>query len=181
MDISDGIGLPSWRLALCLFGAWVIVFLVISRGVKSSGKCSYFLALFPYVIMLALLVRSVTLEGASKGILFFLTPKWHELSNPKVSHIWHQMLHINLVCLRLHCAISKKSSSQYLLEFIWIALYFRKKNKNAKWFHTLFRNLIWKSTSIIFIRGYIGLECSHSTSILQFIYWSLSPRCAIVI
>lgn len=34
--------------------------------------------------MLALLVRAVTLEGASKGILFFLTPQWHELSNPKV-------------------------------------------------------------------------------------------------
>ncbi|XP_055305392.1 sodium-dependent nutrient amino acid transporter 1 isoform X1 [Sitodiplosis mosellana] len=84
MDISDGIGIPSWRLALCLLGAWVIVFLIISRGVKSSGKCSYFLALFPYVIMLALLIRSVTLEGASKGILFFLTPKWHELTNPKI-------------------------------------------------------------------------------------------------
>lgn len=81
-------GLPSWRLALCLFGAWVIIFLIISRGVKSSGKCSYFLALFPYVIMLALLVRAVTLEGSSKGILFFLTPQWHELSNPKVNHIF---------------------------------------------------------------------------------------------
>lgn len=80
------IGLPSWRLSLCLFVAWVIVFLIISRGVKSSGKCSYFLALFPYIILLALLVRAVTLEGASKGILFFLTPQWHELSNPKVSN-----------------------------------------------------------------------------------------------
>lgn len=77
-------GLPSWRLALCLLGAWLVVFAIISRGVKSSGKASYFLALFPYVIMLALLIRAVTLEGASKGILFFLTPQWHELKNPKV-------------------------------------------------------------------------------------------------
>lgn len=77
-------GLPSWRLAVCLLGAWLVVFAIISRGVKSSGKASYFLALFPYVIMLALLIRAVTLEGASKGILFFLTPQWHELKNPKV-------------------------------------------------------------------------------------------------
>lgn len=79
-------GYPSWRLTLCLFGAWMTIFLILSRGVKSSGKCSYFLALFPYVIMIALLVRSVTLEGAAKGILFFITPQWHELANPKVIH-----------------------------------------------------------------------------------------------
>lgn len=77
-------GVPSLRLALCLLGAWICVFLIISRGVKSSGKCSYFLALFPYVIMIALLFRAVTLEGATKGIIFFLTPQWHELINPKV-------------------------------------------------------------------------------------------------
>lgn len=85
-------GTPSWRLAMCLFGAWIIVFLIISRGVKSSGKCSYFLALFPYVTMLVLLIRAVTLEGASKGILFFLTPQWHELTNPKVNIYWHWIL-----------------------------------------------------------------------------------------
>lgn len=78
-------GYPSWRLGLCLLGAWIIVFLILSKGIKSSGKCSYFLALFPYIIMIALLVRAVTLEGSSKGILFFLTPQWHELTNPKVN------------------------------------------------------------------------------------------------
>ncbi|XP_031628887.1 sodium-dependent nutrient amino acid transporter 1-like [Contarinia nasturtii] len=84
LDISSGIGYPSWRLTLCLLAAWIIVFLIISNGVKSSGKCSYFLALFPYVIMIALLLRAVTLEGSSKGILFFITPEWHELTNPKI-------------------------------------------------------------------------------------------------
>ncbi|XP_031628888.1 sodium-dependent nutrient amino acid transporter 1-like [Contarinia nasturtii] len=84
LDISNGIGYPSWRLGLCFLAAWVIVFLILSKGIKSSGKCSYFLALFPYVIMIALLLRAVTLEGSSKGILFFLTPQWHELVNPKI-------------------------------------------------------------------------------------------------
>lgn len=77
-------GYPSWRLTLCLLGTWVIVFLIIVRGVKSSGKASYFLAMFPYVVLLTLLVRSVTLEGASKGIIYFLKPQWNELLNPKV-------------------------------------------------------------------------------------------------
>lgn len=61
-----------------------MVFLVIIKGVKSSGKAAYFLALFPYVIMLTLLIRAVTLEGAVDGIIFFIKPQWGELLNPKV-------------------------------------------------------------------------------------------------
>lgn len=63
-DINDGIGLPDWQLTIWLFVAWVAVFLVIVKGVKSSGKFSYFLAIFPYVVILILLIRAATLEGA---------------------------------------------------------------------------------------------------------------------
>jgi len=83
-DISDGIGTPDWQLTLYLLAAWVIIFLIIVRGVRSSGKASYFLALFPYVVLLILLVRAVTLEGAVDGIIFFYKPQWGELLNPKV-------------------------------------------------------------------------------------------------
>ncbi|XP_036319929.1 sodium-dependent nutrient amino acid transporter 1 isoform X2 [Rhagoletis pomonella] len=83
-NISNGIGAPEWKLSLSLFVSWIVIFLVIMRGVKSSGKAAYFLALFPYVILVALLVRAVTLEGALNGIIFFLEPNWHELLNPKV-------------------------------------------------------------------------------------------------
>ena len=42
--MSDGIddmGSMSWRLVLCLLFAWVVVFLCLSKGIKSSGKvCS---------------------------------------------------------------------------------------------------------------------------------------------
>lgn len=84
-SIEDGIGIPDWRLTLCLLFSWITVFLVIIRGVKSSGKAAYFLALFPYVIMIALLVRGATLPGAGKGILFFIEPQWEELLNPQVN------------------------------------------------------------------------------------------------
>ncbi|XP_017051843.1 sodium-dependent nutrient amino acid transporter 1 [Drosophila ficusphila] len=84
LDISDGVGDPDWKLTLALFVAWVVIFLVIMRGVKSSGKAAYFLALFPYVVLFVLLIRAVTLEGAKDGILFFLEPQWGELLNPTV-------------------------------------------------------------------------------------------------
>lgn len=54
------------------------------RGVKSTGKASYFLALFPYVILFILLGKALTLEGAWDGIEFFLRPKWDQLLEPKV-------------------------------------------------------------------------------------------------
>lgn len=38
-------------MAACLFLAWVIVFLCLSKGVQSSGKVVYFTALFPYVVL----------------------------------------------------------------------------------------------------------------------------------
>jgi len=41
---SDGIhdlGQLRWQLCLCLLAAWVIVFLSLIKGIKSSGKVSY--------------------------------------------------------------------------------------------------------------------------------------------
>ena len=37
-SIEDGIGLPDWRLTICLFVSWVILFLTLAKGVQSSGK-----------------------------------------------------------------------------------------------------------------------------------------------
>ncbi|XP_076679950.1 sodium-dependent nutrient amino acid transporter 1 [Andrena cerasifolii] len=83
-SIDDGIGLPNWKLTICLLCSWLSVILISFQGVKSSGKASYFLAIFPYVILLSLLVKAVTLEGAVTGILFFVTPKWSKLLDPSI-------------------------------------------------------------------------------------------------
>ncbi|XP_017007141.2 sodium-dependent nutrient amino acid transporter 1 isoform X1 [Drosophila takahashii] len=83
-NIENGIGLPNWELVVGLFVAWACVFFIIRRGVKSSGKASYFLALFPYVIMGVLLVRAVTLPGSIDGIYYFIKPQWGKILDPKV-------------------------------------------------------------------------------------------------
>lgn len=83
-NIDDGIGWPNWKLALCLFGSWTAICAVLFQGVKSSGRFSYFLAIFPYVVLISLLIRAVTLDGAIDGILYFITPKWSKLLKPTV-------------------------------------------------------------------------------------------------
>ncbi|XP_032886811.1 sodium- and chloride-dependent neutral and basic amino acid transporter B(0+)-like [Amblyraja radiata] len=61
-----------WHLALCLLLAWLIIGAALSKGIQSSGKVVYFTATFPYVFLIILLIRGVTLEGANKGIEFYI-------------------------------------------------------------------------------------------------------------
>ncbi|CAD5120066.1 DgyrCDS8648 [Dimorphilus gyrociliatus] len=87
LDLSDGIhemGGLKWKLVLFLLLAWVIVFLCIMKGIKSSGKVAYFTGTFPYVILLILFFRGVTLKGAGKGIEFYLKPDFEMMKHSKV-------------------------------------------------------------------------------------------------
>ncbi|XP_072761035.1 sodium-dependent nutrient amino acid transporter 1 isoform X2 [Anoplolepis gracilipes] len=83
-SIDDGIGWPDWKLTLCLLVSWAAVCIVLFQGVKSSGRFSYFLAIFPYIVLISLLIRAVTLDGAIDGIVYFVTPKWSKLLEPTV-------------------------------------------------------------------------------------------------
>ncbi|XP_076594330.1 sodium- and chloride-dependent transporter XTRP3 [Chaetodon auriga] len=68
--------------ALCLLLAWVITYLFIVRGVKSTGKVVYFTATFPYVVLFIYLIRGITLHGAINGVTYMFTPKMEQLANP---------------------------------------------------------------------------------------------------
>ncbi|VDH94761.1 solute carrier family 6 (neurotransmitter transporter, amino acid) member 5/7/9/14 [Mytilus galloprovincialis] len=78
------VGGIQWELALCLLLCWVVVFVCLVRGIRTSGKIAYFVVTFPMVIMMVLLVRALMMEGNIKGIKFYVTPKWEKLKEPKV-------------------------------------------------------------------------------------------------
>ncbi|XP_047473125.1 sodium-dependent proline transporter-like isoform X2 [Penaeus chinensis] len=75
------------KLTLYLLLSWVIVFLCLMKGIKSSGKVVYFTATFPYIILIALLIVGVMLEGASKGLTFLFVPKWEKILDV---HVWRK-------------------------------------------------------------------------------------------
>ncbi|XP_063251115.1 sodium- and chloride-dependent GABA transporter 2 isoform X2 [Prinia subflava] len=109
LKISDGIqhlGGLRWELALCLLLAWIICYFCIWKGVKSTGKVVYFTATFPYVMLIVLLIRGVSLPGASQGILFYLYPDISRLGDPQglcgpvLPQQWHQLC--GWLCHLLH-------------------------------------------------------------------------------
>ncbi|KAJ1166001.1 hypothetical protein NDU88_006413 [Pleurodeles waltl] len=87
LHLSDGlenIGTLQWKLALCLLLAWIICYFCIWKGVKSTGKVVYVTATFPYIMLLVLLIRGVSLPGALQGIQFYLYPDLSRLKDPQV-------------------------------------------------------------------------------------------------
>uniref|UniRef100_A0AC35U5B4 Transporter n=1 Tax=Rhabditophanes sp. KR3021 TaxID=114890 RepID=A0AC35U5B4_9BILA len=87
LGISKGIEHPGGLrldLALYLFIAWAICYLCIFKGVKWTGKVVYLTASFPYIMLFFLLIRGLTLEGASLGLEFYLKPNFTKLLESKV-------------------------------------------------------------------------------------------------
>ncbi|KAL9972857.1 hypothetical protein ACROYT_G019239 [Oculina patagonica] len=87
LRISDGLDEPgtvNWDLALCLLLGWIICYLCVWKGVKSTGRVVYFTATFPYVLLTVIMFRAVTLPGASEGIKFYLNPNVTRLADGQV-------------------------------------------------------------------------------------------------
>ncbi|XP_037091571.1 LOW QUALITY PROTEIN: sodium- and chloride-dependent taurine transporter-like [Pollicipes pollicipes] len=80
----DEVGVPQWRLVLTLLLAWIMIYFIVWKGIKSSGKVVYFTATFPYIMLAVLLVRGATLPGAGLGIIYYLTPDFSKLVEAQV-------------------------------------------------------------------------------------------------
>jgi len=83
-DISEGLGIPDASLAGCLALCWLLIYFSVRNGVSSSGKVAYFTAIFPYLVLLIMLVKGLTLPGALQGLAFFFSPQWSKLGSLKV-------------------------------------------------------------------------------------------------
>ncbi|KAG8036087.1 hypothetical protein G9C98_004666 [Cotesia typhae] len=78
------LGIVKWDIALCLFIVYIICYFSLWKGISTSGKVVWFTALFPYAVLLILLVRGVTLPGSGEGIKYYLSPNFTAITNAEV-------------------------------------------------------------------------------------------------
>ncbi|XP_063055804.1 sodium-dependent dopamine transporter [Engraulis encrasicolus] len=80
----ENLGRPRWQLTSCLAVVIVILYFSLWKGVKTSGKVVWITATMPYVVLTVLLIRGVTLPGASAGIKAYLSVDFYKLLKPQV-------------------------------------------------------------------------------------------------
>lgn len=62
------------------------MYFAIWKSIKSSAKVRYFTATLPFLLIVVFLARSLSLEGADKGMRYFFKPKWELLKSANVSN-----------------------------------------------------------------------------------------------
>ena len=75
----DDLGPLKYDLVGCLALVYVLMYLCICNGVKSTGKAVYITATLPYIILLVLLAHGIQLEGSFNGVYYFLVPDFSKL------------------------------------------------------------------------------------------------------
>ncbi|XP_053170043.1 sodium- and chloride-dependent betaine transporter-like [Scomber japonicus] len=81
LRISDDMSLGEvhWDLALCLLAAWIICYFCIWKGIKFMGIIVYFTATVPYLMLLILFFRGVSLPGSHAGLAYYLWPDFDKI------------------------------------------------------------------------------------------------------
>lgn len=87
LNQSEGIhdlGAIKWDLVLCLLAVYLICYFSLWKGISTSGKVVWFTALFPYAVLLILLIRGITLPGSAEGIKYYLSPNFDAIYKAEV-------------------------------------------------------------------------------------------------
>eukprot|EP00931_Biecheleriopsis_adriatica_P027529 TRINITY_DN16551_c0_g1_i1.p1 TRINITY_DN16551_c0_g1~~TRINITY_DN16551_c0_g1_i1.p1 ORF type:complete len:499 (-),score=70.21 TRINITY_DN16551_c0_g1_i1:127-1623(-) len=80
----DELGGYSAGMLISFTIAWLLIYLVVFKGVASSGKVVYVTATLPYVCLAIFFFRAITLPGALTGLSFFVTPDFSHIADPQV-------------------------------------------------------------------------------------------------
>jgi len=87
LQLSDGptvLGPPVWFILGLLAFVWLVIFLIMFRGARVIGKVSIYLVILPWLLLVVLFIRGVTLPGALDGLNYYLTPDFSVLGNVEV-------------------------------------------------------------------------------------------------
>ena len=79
---GTALGDIRWNIVLPLIMAWVSMYFCIFKGVRLVGRIVWLTVPLPWLMLLILAVRGLTLEGSMQGLAYYLDPVWSELAKP---------------------------------------------------------------------------------------------------
>jgi NSS family neurotransmitter:Na+ symporter len=77
---GTSLGSIRWNIFWPLVVTWLVMYLCIFRGVKLVGKIVWLTVPLPWLMLLVLTVRGLTLEGSMEGLAYYLNPDWSEVA-----------------------------------------------------------------------------------------------------
>ena len=77
-------GIISIPVVLGLIVIWLIVFIILYKGVHRIGKIVAITVPIPTILLIILTIRGLTLPGAIEGISYYLTPDFSKLTDVNV-------------------------------------------------------------------------------------------------
>lgn len=82
LNYGDGFTLGGIRstVLLAMLLSWGMIYLSLFKGVKWVSKVVLITVPLPWIMLLILAVRGLTLEGATTGLHFYLEPHWAKLA-----------------------------------------------------------------------------------------------------
>ncbi|WP_369899872.1 sodium-dependent transporter [Bacillus manliponensis] len=81
---TDTIGNPAWVITGHLVFMFITIF-VVAKGVQNGiEKASKYMLPALFVLFMALIVRSLTLDGAMEGVKFFLQPDFSKITSESI-------------------------------------------------------------------------------------------------
>jgi len=73
------LGDVRWNIFWPLVVTWTVMYFCIFRGVRLVGKIVWWTVPLPWLMLLILTVRGLTLPGSINGLAYYLNPTWSEL------------------------------------------------------------------------------------------------------
>ena len=76
------IGSLTGKVVLSLGLVWILMFLCIFKGVNVVSKVVLWTVPLPWLMLVILMVRGLTLPGATQGLAYYMNPDWSQLAQP---------------------------------------------------------------------------------------------------
>ncbi|MHC4981723.1 MAG: sodium-dependent transporter [Planctomycetota bacterium] len=76
------LGAIQWHIVASLVITWLAMYFCIFRGIRLVGKVVMWTVPLPWLMLLMLTIRGMTLQGSIQGLEYYLEPSWAKLADP---------------------------------------------------------------------------------------------------